>query len=690
MNAEERQALAPIRVERDRCIDFDRSSHLEWLETNGTGGFAMGTVSGANTRRYHGLLIASLHPPVERFLILSKLDETAAIEGVDVALGTNQYPGALHPTGFRHLVEFRLDPFPIWTFDVGGARLQKKIFLVHGEQTVVVQYRCTRPCRLRVHPFLAFRDYHSLGKSNSSFDTSVREDERRGIRTLSIRPYPGMPELHLRYVDAGTPFERNGACHYNTEYLEELNRGLDFREDLYRMGTIHLQMSPEESAWIVASFEDDRGFDGVTVERLERSERSRRRATSSDATIGRLSAAADQFIVTRADGKPTVIAGYPWFTDWGRDTMLALPGLLLARGLLDQGRQVIRGFLQHLDQGLIPNRFPDRGERPEYNTADATLWMFQAANAYLQASRDANFLREEFYPAAKSILTWYRRGTHHGIRVDESDGLLIAGGEGTQLTWMDAKVDGRVITPRHGKPVEVNALYYNALKLMEQWANSLNEREDAAAYGRDSAVVKRSFEAGFWNEERKCLYDVLTPTGPDSKLRPNQLFAVSLPFPLLAPAKRVAVVRAAEAALLTPLGLRTLAPEDPGYLPHYRGGVVERDSAYHQGAVWPWLLGPFIRAYLRAFGNSAANVAHCRSLLRGLEDHLADACLGTISEIFEAEPPYRPVGAPAQAWSVAEMLHLLRVDLATAQQTAELPLSRSGAKTSELSSGAAR
>jgi len=236
----------------------------------------------------------------------------------------------------------------------------------------------------------------------------------------------------------------------------------------------------------------------------------------------------------------------------------------------------------------------------------------------------------------------------------------------------------------------VNALYYNALKLMEQWANSLNERDDAAAYGRDSAVVKRSFEAGFWNEERKCLYDVLTPTGPDSKLRPNQLFAVSLPFPLLAPAKRVAVVRAAEAALLTPLGLRTLAPGDPGYLPHYRGGVVERDSAYHQGAVWPWLLGPFIRAYLRAFGNSAANVAHCRSLLRGLEDHLADACLGTISEIFEAEPPYRPVGAPAQAWSVAEMLHLLRVDLATAQQTAELPLSRSGAKTSELSSGAAR
>jgi predicted glycogen debranching enzyme len=378
-------------------------------------------------------------------------------------------------------------------------------------------------------------------------------------------------------------------------------------------------------------------------------------------------------VVTRADGKPTVIAGYPWFADWGRDTMIALPGLLLARGLLEDAGQVLRGFLKHIDQGLIPNRFPDRGEHPEYNTADATLWMFQAVHAYLQATEDRNFLRQEFYPAAKAILLWHRRGTHHGIQVDQSDGLLIAGGEGTQLTWMDAKVDGRVIIPRHGKPVEVNALYYNALRLMEQWARFLNELEDAAAYEREAAVVKRSFEGAFWNEERKCLYDVITPTGPDARLRPNQIFAVSLPFQLLAPARSVAVVRAVEAALLTPVGLRTLAPSEPGYLPRYRGGVAERDGAYHQGAVWPWLLGPFIRAYLRAFGNSAPNVAHCRGLLRGLEEHLSDACLGTISEIFEAEPPHRPVGAPAQAWSIAELLYLLMVDLAAAQRGRDAP-----------------
>jgi len=646
----------------------------------------MGTISGANTRRYHGLLVVSLRPPVERFLILSKLDETAVIDGAEIALGTNQYPGTLHPSGFRHLVEFRLDPFPIWTFDVAGARLQKKVFLVHAEQTLIVQYRATRACRLRVQPLLAFRDYHSLGKANANFDTSVREEERRGIRALSIRPYPGTPELHLRHSDGGEPFVRDGAWHYNTEYLEELDRGLDFREDLYRMGTIQLRLTPDSPSWIVASFEDDRGFDGITVERLERSERSRRRPAAADPVVGRLSAAADQFMVMRADGKPTVIAGYPWFTDWGRDTMIALPGLLLTRGLLDEAREVLRGFLRHVDNGLIPNRFPDRGEQPEYNTADATLWMFQAVHAYLQAGGDANFLREEFYPAAKSILLWHRRGTHHGIAVDPSDGLLVAGGEGTQLTWMDAKVDGRVITPRHGKPVEVNALYYNALRLLAEWAHFFGENETAAAYDQESAIVRRSFQAAFWNEERGCLFDVITPAGPDARLRPNQIFAVSLPFPLLTEARRVAVVRAVEAALLTRVGLRTLAPGDRGYVSHYRGGVAERDGAYHQGSVWPWLLGPFIRAYLRAFGRSRENVAHCRGLLRGLEEHLRQACLGTVSEIFDAEPPHRPVGAPAQAWSVAELLQLLTVDLAMAQLEPE-PAIRASARSPRLSSG---
>ena len=688
--ASERHPVAPIRIDRDECVDYARSSRMEWLETNGTGGFAMGTVSGANTRRYHGMLIASLRPPVDRYLILSKLEETAVIDGAEIALGANQYPGTLHPTGFRQLTEFRLDPFPIWTFDLGGARLQKKVFLAHGEQTLVVRYASTRPCRLRVEPLLAFRDYHSLTSANNVLDTSVQEEERQGVRTLKIRPYPGLPELMLRHSDAGVAFRRNGAWHYNVEYLEELERGLDFREDLYRMGTLELEVLPDSPAWLVASFEDGRGFDAVTVERLERGERSRRRAAASDATGGRLCIAADQFIVRRADGKPTIIAGYPWFTDWGRDSMIALPGLLLARGLLDEARQVLRGFLQHVDGGLIPNRFPDRGEQPEYNTADATLWMFQAVHSYLQASGDSFFLREDFYPAAKMMLAWHERGTHHGIGVDPSDGLLVAGGEGTQLTWMDAKVNGRVITPRHGKPVEINALYYNALRLMGQWGRALGETENAAAYEQRAAIVKRSFVSAFWNGQRNCLYDVITPGGPDSRLRPNQIFAVSLPFQLLERPQCAAVVRAVEAELLTPVGLRTLARGEPGYVPYYRGGVVERDSAYHQGMVWPWLLGPYIRAYLRAFGNSAQNLSHCRSLLRRLEEHLSEACLGTVSEIFEAQPPHRPAGAPAQAWSVAELLHVLRVELAAADVGSNSAVARTHRAEPELSGGAPR
>lgn len=651
-------------MDREACRDYARSSKVEWLETNGTGGFAMGTVSGANTRRYHGLLVASLRPPVDRYLILSKLEETVLIDGTQIALGTNQYPGAVFPTGYRQLVEFRLDPFPTWTFDAAEARVEKRLFLVQGEQTVVVQYHSTRPCRLRIQPMLAFRDYHSLGHANDAFNGSVKEDVGANSRLLRIRPYPAMPELWLRYSDSGAAFEKEGRWYYNVEYLEELERGLDFREDLYGMGTLELALQPKATAWVVASLDDEVEFDPATIRRLEQAERARRRPSSEDPLVSRLSAAADQFIVRRADGKPGVIAGYPWFTEWGRDAMIALPGLLLSRGLLEDAREVLRGFLQLLDGGLIPNRFPDRGEQPEYNAADATLWMFQAVNAYLQAGGDQSFVREEFYPAAKGIILCHKQGTHYGIVVDPSDGLLIAGGEGTQLTWMDAKVNGRVVAPRHGKPVEVNALYHNALRLMGQWARAFGETEAAVNYEQDAEIAARSFVKAFWNEERKCLYDVITPAGPDSKLRPNQIFAVSLPFQLLAEPQQRAVVRAVEAELLTPVGLRTLGPKEPGYIPRYRGGPVERDGAYHQGVVWPWLLGPFVRAYLRAFGNSAQNAAYCRGLLRGLEQHLDQACVGTVSEIFEAEPPFRPVGAPAQAWSVAEPLRLLTADLA--------------------------
>jgi len=655
------RTIPPVVVPRETCVDYARASRLEWLETNGTGGYAMGTVSGASTRRYHGLLVASLRPPVDRHVTLAKVDERLLAGDEPCDLGANQYPGAVHPRGFERLVDFRLDPFPTWTYEAGGVRVVKRVFLVQGQQTVVVTYEASAPCTLRVDPFLAFRDYHALAHANDALDRRARVEVRPEALVVAVKPYEGLPELALHA--SGGAFDPSGDWHHRTEYLEELDRGLDFQEDLYRAGSFELPLGPSRPAWLVATFERGARFDDAAVAELERAERARRRPAFEDPLLARLAAAADQFLVRRADGSPTAIAGYPWFTDWGRDTMIALPGLLLARGRLEEARDVIRGFVAHADRGIIPNRFSDHGEPPEYNTVDATLWLFQAVRGYLEAGGDVAFVRDELYPRLREVIAWHLRGTHHGIRVDPEDHLLVAGGEGTQLTWMDARVDGRVMTPRHGKPVEINALWYNALRSMGRWARAFGDLDAAAEYESEAGTVAASFEAKFWNAERGCLHDVLLPEGPDGRVRPNQLFALSLPYPLLPPDKQRKVLRVVERELLTHVGLRTLAPGDPGYVARYRGGPHERDAAYHQGPVWPWLLGPFVRAYLAVNGRTPERIAYCRALFRGVELHLEEACLGTVSEIFDAEAPFAPGGAPAQAWSVAELLWVLAVEL---------------------------
>ena len=658
--AGQRQATAQseraVVVGRAECQDYAHSSHLEWLETNGTGAFAMGTASGANTRRYHGVLVASLRPPVDRILTLARLEETLLGTSTEVPLATNQYPGTIHPKGFELLEEFRLDPCPTWVFQAGDVRIERRLFLVFGQQTAVVMYRSDRPVRLRVAPMLAFRDYHSLGHKNQGANAEVLEQTAKDVRALTFRPYPGLPSMCLYHP--GESFAPAPAWHENVEYLEELDRGLDFREDLLGPGSFILDVGPTRPGWVVATLEPSAPPDAASVLRLEK-ERIARRPKTKDLVQARLEEAAEQFSVCRADGSPTLIAGYPWFTDWGRDTMIALPGLLITPGKLHLARQVLEGFLRHLDGGLVPNRFPDQSGPAEYNTVDATLWMFQAVHAYLTAGGDRAFLKDVFYPAAVGIIEAHLRGTHHGIHVDAEDGLLIAGAAGTNLTWMDARVNGQPVTPRHGKPVEVNALWYNALRLMEGWARKLRKAGEATRYSELAARVARSFDAAFWNGSTGFLFDVLLPEGPDSRLRPNQLLALSLPFPLLDEARRRAVLQRVEAELLTPVGVRTLAPSEPGYQPLYRGGPAQRDAAYHQGLVWPWLLGPFVDAYLAVHGSTPATRSHCRALLTGLEAHVrSQGCLGSVSECFEAEAPFRPVGAPAQAWSVSELLRL--------------------------------
>lgn len=608
------------RVSGAECRDWPRSSRLEWLETNGTGGFAMGTVSGANTRRYHGLLVASMRPPVERRVLLARVEEELLCNGESANLGAAQYPGAVNPAGFHYLEDFRLDPFPVWTYKCSCATVEKRFFLKYGEQTAVLQYRVSADCRLRVRPFLAWRDYHSL--------------QREGP--------VGPPLVKFHQNSAG--FVPVAHWYYNNEYLRELDRGLDYREDLYSPGWFDFELRAGETAYVVATLEDHAAVDARVVAGWENAERQRR------AELTGLEGAAEQFLVRRKDGSRTVIAGYPWFTDWGRDTMIALPGLLIARGRKEEAREILEGFLEHMDQGLIPNRFPDVGEKPEYNTADGTLWLFQAGWAYGEAGGDVRFL----YEAGKEILKWHFAGTHFGIKVDPLDGLLAAGGPGTQLTWMDAKVGDWVVTPRDGKAVEINALWYNALRIMAAWARKLGER--TGEWEKAAQRVAASFKRSFWNGQ--YLYDRLGVDGPDARVRPNQIFALSLAFPVVEDECAKAVLGVVEEKLLTSVGLRTLAPGEADYKGRYEGGPAERDGAYHQGTVWPWLLGPYLSARLRVNGHGDENLRYCEERVSGMLAEMDRGCLGTLAEIYDGDEPRRAVGAPAQAWSVAEMVRV--------------------------------
>ncbi|HEY1335773.1 MAG TPA: amylo-alpha-1,6-glucosidase, partial [Myxococcaceae bacterium] len=522
---------------------------LEWLLTNGTGGFAMGTVAGSNTRRYHGLLVASLHPPVARVVTLARLEETALTPAGPVPLSVNQYPDTLHPDGYTRLIRFSLEAGPVWTWSVGGGEVERRVLLVPGQQTVLVRYASSAPVRLRLEPLLAFRDYHALTHRNAAAWTGFDERAVGKGREVRFQPYATLPSLRLAH--RGGPFAGPPAWHENVEYLVELERGLDFREDLLLPGSFELQLDPGAPQLLAATVEESvtldldalaASFPRATPLRAAAPSRPSNGSGDLAGARARLERAADAYPVRRADGSATVIAGYPWFTDWGRDTMISLPGLLVARGRLDLAREVLEGFLAHLDGGLVPNRFPDAAGPAEYNTADATLLMFQAVHAWERAGGSPAFVRDVFYPAACAIVDAHLRGTRDGIHVDPADGLLVAGGPGSNLTWMDARVDGVPVTPRHGKPVEVNALWYNALRLSERWAQALGDDPQARSFRSEADRTATSFDRAFWNEARRCCFDVVLPEGPDARLRPNQLFAVGLPFPLLDRRRRAMVL----------------------------------------------------------------------------------------------------------------------------------------------------
>ncbi|HET9488156.1 MAG TPA: amylo-alpha-1,6-glucosidase [Methylomirabilota bacterium] len=646
---------------REIAGHLEAAERREWLCTNGLGGFAAGTVAGTLTRRYHGLLVAALDPPLGRTLLVSKIEEQIAYDGLEAALGTNRWTdGTVAPQGYRAIERFHLDgTTPVWTYALADALVEKRVWMDPGANTTYVRYALLRgrvPVGLNLEVLVNYRDYHgSTHGADWRMDISPARD---GIRVIA---YPGARPLLM--LAAGAEARLAHTWYRGFHRVAERERGLDAEEDHLHAGTFLVRLGADEAVTLVLSAEANPSLDAAEAwERRRRHEAELLRrwrgslgaaAEAAPAWIGRLVLAADQFIVSRPLAEEpeglSIIAGYHWFGDWGRDTMIALPGLALATGRPEVAARILRTFARFVDRGMLPNRFPDQGEMPEYNTVDATLWYFDAIRAYHAATGDDGLLKELF-PVLESIVHWHREGTRYGIGVDPADGLLRSGEPGVQLTWMDAKVGDWVVTPRAGKAVEINALWFNALATMEAFARRL--RQPATPWTALAARVRSSFER-FWNEGAGYCYDVIDgAAGHDGSLRPNQLFAVALPQSPLSAERQRRVVDVCARELLTSYGLRSLAPGHPDYHGHYGGGPHERDGAYHQGTVWAWLLGPFALAHYKVYGDRA----RARSFLAPLAHHLDDHGLGSIAEIFDGDPPFVPRGCVAQAWSVAETL----------------------------------
>jgi len=654
--------------------------------TNGLGGFACGTVAGANTRRYHGFLMASLSPPVGRTLLVAKIESSVQYLGMETDLSANEFAGgAISGQGFIHLESFTVeDGIPVWRYAVADALLEQRIFMAPGANTSYLRLellRASAPLRVTLKPLIAYRDYHSHGRGAQSFQLEADAEQCRVQAFAGARPY--------RLSISQGRYSAAPAWYWNFWHRMEAERGLDALEDLLTPGTFAADLSLQQPVYLVATAETPAPAPGDEVLAAMKAASQRLTAPlprTAPAWIRALAQASDQFIVRRgaagaiAPAAPSVtstsnatatspaapdpaatgeavaysiLAGYPWFTDWGRDTMIALPGLATSLRRYDLAAGILRNYAGFVDRGMLPNCFPDGGEPPQYNTADATLWMFQALDDYLQAKPDPDLVRDLF-PILMTIIHAHAEGTRYGIHVDPADGLLHTGEAGTQLTWMDAKHGDEVFTPRIGKPVEINALWLNALEVAVRLASAGRNVREKRFCESLLARAGASF-ARFWNEERGCLFDVIDADGGsalDARIRPNQILAVSLPCCTLSQEQMRAVVDCCGRELLTSHGLRSLSPKDPGYIGRYWGDGRQRDAAYHMGTVWGWLLGPFARAHFRVHGDARL----AQSFLEPMAQQLNSACLGSIGEIFDGDAPHSARGCFAQAWSVAEIL----------------------------------
>lgn len=672
MNADLIRRIDVAQAQADNAREILRR---EWLITNGLGGYASGTICGMVSRRYHGLLVAALPAPFGRVVMLNHLAEHLRLaENRRVLIGGEEAPTAGENGSQEHYVrEFRLEHgLPVWVFEAWGYTIEKRVLLIHGQNTVQITYRLLSgqdSAQLELCPSVHFRRYeHDVAEPFAAGYSLLIHERRYELSTVGL-PYA----LRLYINDSKASFRHEGGQVREIGYQTEADRGYHSRGMLWSPGAFTLDLRPDRPVTLVASTEDWASILAIDPDSALAADLVRRRRLVTVATpavqcppASELVLAADQFIITPAgriedaarakaggDEVRTVIAGYHWFTDWGRDTMISLEGLTLTTGRYNEAAWILRTFAYYIRDGLIPNYFPDGEREGVYHTADATLWFFHALDRYLDATKDRGTL-QQLLPKLVDIAEHHLRGTRFGIGVDHGDGLLRQGAEGYQLTWMDAKVDGWVVTPRRGKAVEINALWYNALRLLADWLRAEQGEDAAHRFDEYAQRARESFNRRFWSEERGHLLDVVDGEhGDDAAMRPNQIFSISLRHPVLDEARWAAVLEKVRAELLTPVGLRTLSRSHPDYKARYFGDLRARDAAYHQGTVWAWLIGPFIDAWLKVHPDDRAGARH---FLDGLIQHLDQGCVGSISEVFDAEEPYTQRACIAQAWSVAEVL----------------------------------
>jgi predicted glycogen debranching enzyme len=645
-----------MQLKKDKEIlhNYQESARHEWLEANGLGGWASSSIIGCNTRRYHGLLVAAIVPPADRMALVSKLEETIVTPLGRFELGVNNYGGVIHPHGNEYQTSFTRDLFPQFMYELAGIKLKKTIAMAHGENTTLVIYdviRADQPFVLELLPLFSVRGYHGLMRANDA----VHRDANFSGGVFKAKLYDGTPDIFIKVPGSEYHHSPNWYFHFN--YDIEKYRGLDFVEDLFTHGNFSISLKQGDSLGIIISTDDPTE---KNAHELFRKEKSRKigllKEKAGDETLRQLVLAADQFIVKRDQDLKTVIAGYHWFADWGRDTMISLPGLCLSTGRFTDAKKILAAFAKTVSQGMLPNRFQDNGEPPEYNNVDGTLWYFIAIYKYFQATGDKEFVLQELLPVLREIIQWHVKGTRYDIHVTE-DGLLYSGHGGVQLTWMDSKIGDWVVTPRTGKAVEINALWYNALLIYASFLDLNGEHDEAVEINQRAKLVKESFNDQFWNSGKGYLYDVINGSEREDRVRPNQLFAISLPFALIENERAKSVLKIVTEKLYTPVGLRSLSADDPSYVSCYEGDSFKRDSCYHQGTVWSWLLGAYVDAIMKVATKGGRDQA--RSVIQSFAYHLNEGCIGSVAEIFDADAPHSPKGCAAQAWGVAEILRVI-------------------------------